>query len=274
MDKDILIDNITLFFMDIDDIINQFNEIEGENVYRQDVKTHITNCSRKWFDEFSKTLTMFNVEQEIIEKYDSIFDELLRLSLKVSRKNTYLNNLKIVKVNWGEEILIPIYKYSPPIFSITQLPNILESVTEEERKYLIEAIGCAERKYYRASLILGWCAAIYRIQKVIEKLGFDQFNQKSETMKNITTGRYKRFNKKFSIETFNDFQSQVFDNDLIWVLDYWGLIDSNQSGRLFLCYEMRNNSAHPGEAEITPENLASYYSDLKTIVFDNPNFSL
>jgi len=37
---------------------------------------------------------------------------------------------------------------------------------------------------------------------------------------------------------------------------------------------MRNNSAHPGEAVISKENLLSFYSDLKTIIFDNSKFGL
>jgi hypothetical protein len=37
---------------------------------------------------------------------------------------------------------------------------------------------------------------------------------------------------------------------------------------------MRNTSAHPGEATITTENLASSYSDIKTMIFDNLNFAI
>jgi len=36
---------------------------------------------------------------------------------------------------------------------------------------------------------------------------------------------------------------------------------------------MRNNAAHPGDAVITEPNLASAFSDLKIINFDNPKFS-
>ena len=89
-------------------------------------------------------------------------------------------------------------------------------------------------------------------------------------MKAIKKGRYKRFNKSFDIKTSYELQASVFDSDLLWVLEYWELIDSNQNDRLNICYTMRNNSAHPGEAKITRENLASFYSDIKTMVFDNP----
>ena len=35
-----------------------------------------------------------------------------------------------------------------------------------------------------------------------------------------------------------------------------------------------SNSAHPGEAPVSPENLASFYSDLKLMVFDSPKFKV
>jgi len=35
---------------------------------------------------------------------------------------------------------------------------------------------------------------------------------------------------------------------------------------------MRNNCAHPGEAPLTEENLASIFSDLNVIIFHNPDF--
>jgi hypothetical protein len=76
------------------------------------------------------------------------------------------------------------------------------------------------------------------------------------------------------VHSLNDLRDMVFDSDLLWVLDYWELIDPNQHDRLSICFTMRNNSSHPGEAPITEENLASFYSDLKSFVFDNPKFKL
>jgi len=91
-------------------------------------------------------------------------------------------------------------------------------------------------------------------------------------MKNIKDGRFRRFNKSFKIQSLNELRATVFDNDLLWVLEYWGLIDNNQHERLSICFTMRNNCAHPGEAPLTEENLASFYSDIKIIIFNNPKF--
>jgi hypothetical protein len=110
------------------------------------------------------------------------------------------------------------------------------------------------------------------MHKTVEKLGFDEFNKKCEEAKNAA-GRFKRFNKSFEVHSLSDLRT-VFDTDLLWVLEYWELIDSNQHERLSTCLTMRSNSAHPGEAPITEENLASFYSDLKAFVFDNSNLKL
>ena len=60
--------------------------------------------------------------------------------------------------------------HSEKILSVQNLSKILENITEEEREYLKEALGCAERKYFRASVVMGWNAAMNRVHKVIEKI--------------------------------------------------------------------------------------------------------
>ena len=123
-------------------------------------------------------------------------------------------------------------------------------------------------------MVLVWSAGIHRMQKKVEKLGFNDFNEKSVEMKEIHHGRFKRFNKSFTIHSLSELKATVFDTDLLWILEYWGLIDANQHQRLAICFTMRNNAAHPGEAPITEINLASAFSDLKTIIFDNPKFQI
>lgn len=90
----------------------------------------------------------------------------------------------------------------------------------------------------------------------------------------IQTGRYKRFNKKYDIQNLTDLRMTVFDNDLLWVLEFMGAIDGNQHDRLEICFTMRNSCAHPGEAVVTEENILSFFSDIDTIVLANPTFNL
>ena len=112
------------------------------------------------------------------------------------------------------------------------------------------------------------------MQNIVAKKGFNEFNKKSKEMSAIQEGRYKQFSKSFSIHNLSELQSTVFDNDLLWVLEYWGLIDSNQRDRLGICATMRNNAGHSEQATISFENLLSFYSDLKNYIFKNENFTL
>ena len=198
---------------------------------------------------------------------------MLSLTVSYPLKSTYLTCIDDIFLNIRKEILLTVMTHSEKILSVQNLSKILENITEEEREYLKEALGCAERKYFRASVVMGWNAAMNRVHKVIEKNGFDEFNKKTEEMKNVKEGRFKRFNKSFNVHSLSELRN-VFDNDILWILEYWNLIDSNQHDRLSTCFTMRNNCAHPGEAPLTEENLASFYSDLKIIIFDNPKFKI
>ncbi len=192
--------------------------------------------------------------------------------MKTSYRKTYLKTIDEILQGFKEELFVAVMKSVGQVVSVSQLTKILENATDEEKDYLDEALGCASRGFFRASVVLGWSAAVHRMHKTIEKLGFDGFNKKSDEMRSAG-GRFKRWNKSFTVHSLSDLRT-VFDSDLLWVLEYLELIDSNQHERLSICFTMRSNSAHPGEAPITEENLASFYSDLKAFVFDNPRFKV
>ena len=248
------------------------NRVKGTFISKKGTQNEIQNIASIWFEKIEMQLTPLNLNEKIINKYHKHFEKLLKLSLTNSRKTSYLTTIDNILREFNKELMIQVMKSAVQIQQYKQLEDILINVTKKEEEYLQEAIGCANNDFLRASVVLGWSAAIHRIHKTVENLGFDEFNNKSEEMKNITSGRYKRFDKIFTVHNLAELQAIVFDNHLLWVLEYWGLIDSNQHERLTICFTMRNNSGHPGEATISPENLLSFYSDLKNIVFDNNNF--
>lgn len=247
---------------------------EKDHINKKSIKDSTLNLCKIWFEETEPTLSRFLIADTVKEKYHVLFTNLIRLALKKSRKMTYIKIIDNTLQDFKNDLYLPIMKFSGNIISISHLSKILENATDQEKDYLNEALGCASHNFLRASVVLGWDAAVYRMHKVIEKLGLDEFNKKSEEMKNIEDGRFKKFKKSFHVQTLNDLSATVFDNDLLWVLEYWGLIDSNQHDRLSVCFTMRNNSAHPGEAIISEENLSSFYSDLKNMIFDNPKFKI
>ena len=144
---------------------------------------------------------------------------------------------------------------------------------QNEQEYLSEAVSCAQNRHFRAAIVLGWCATIDRIHRKIEETGFQCFNDKSKQMCNQTRGRYKRFSQNLSITNLSELRN-VFDNNVIWVIEGLGWIDTNQHTRLRSCFDMRNHCAHPGEAPITEYNLLSFFSDIDVIVLSNEKFKL
>ena len=145
-------------------------------------------------------------------------------------------------------------------------------INPAERGFIEEAIICIDHSASRAAIVLGWCAAIHRLRRKVESLGFPAFNAASTKLKNQTTGKYKRYTKEFSVSSFGEFQTTVFDTDLIIVLEGMGLIDGTQSQRLENCFEYRCHSAHPGDAPIEAPHLAAFFSDIVGIILANPTF--
>jgi len=252
----------------------EIQQIPGENVYRQPTKIAVRQLCNKWFEEIDPVLLRFGVSEETKKKYHDFFCLLLELAIKPSRKATYVKVLSQILGSLRDDLILIVSKSAGQIISTTHLAKILENATEEEKDYLNEALGCAGNGFFRASVVLGWCAAVHRMHKTVERLGFEEFNKKSEEMNKIVDGRFKRFKKSFNVHSLSELRATVFDSDLLWVLEYWELIDANQHDRLSICFTMRNNSGHPGEAPITEDNLASFYSDLKSFVFGNPKFKL
>jgi hypothetical protein len=144
----------------------------------------------------------------------------------------------------------------------------------DESEYLKEAIDCADSKFKKAAVVMGWCAAIDRIQKKIQVVGFATFNSTSTQMKQQTSGRHKRFTKEFKVTTLGELQT-IFDNDLIRVCEGMQLLDSNQADRLIVVdFQYRNHSAHPGNAPIEDAHLIAFFTDINNIILTNPKFAL
>ena len=119
---------------------------------------------------------------------------------------------------------------------------------------------------------MGWCAAIDQIHRTIERVGFVTFNVTSVQMASETKGRFKRFNSPQSVHTLSELR-EVFDSNVLWILEGMQLIDSNEHTRLRACFDLRCQCAHPGNAPVTEYNLLSFFSDLNNIVLRNPQFA-
>jgi hypothetical protein len=272
--KDIVIEELKKIDSNLKQLRSIIKQTKVKFVYKNSIRDNTQKISRTWFDEIKKKVILLGFDTNIIVKYDNLFNKLILLSMTNSRKNTYLKTIDEILENFKKEIMMPIITSTPQTSRFEDLSNILENVSTIEKEYLQEAIGCSKNNFFRASIVMAWNATIHRIHKKIENLGFNEFNKKTVEMKKIKEGRFKRFNKSFNVHSLSELRASVFDADILWVLEFLGLIDANQHERLSICLTMRNNCAHPGEAPLTEENLISFYSDLKKIIFNNEKFKL
>jgi hypothetical protein len=191
-----------------------------------------------------------------------------------NRASSYLRALDAALKKFKDRFIAPIQLSAPATKKTNAaLDKVLTHLKNaDESDYLAEAVACANEGYWRASIVLGWCAAVSRMQRVVEKkIGFTAFNAASKAMKAEPSGRYKRFTKEFNINGMAELQT-VFDTDLMWVLEKLQYIDANQHQRLETCFEYRNHSAHPGEAPIEEEHLVVFYKDIDSIILSNAKF--
>jgi len=173
---------------------------------------------------------------------------------------------------WRDELILPIQTGVLPKRSL--LAGLLADLADpDETAYLREATTAATHHLYRAAAVLGWCAAIDRIHRRIDEIGFSAFNVTSARMASETKGRYKKFSSTQNVHSLAELR-ETFDTVILWIIEGMGLIDTNEHARLRGCFELRSQSAHPGDAPITEYNLLSFFSDINEIVLKNERFAV
>lgn len=247
---------------------------KSKTVNKTALRKKAEELATAWLSSHSAQLASSGqVSGDVVQKYTELFRQLLKITGPSNLKASYLRLLGSLTKTFREDFILKLHE-SPPIApSLALLSTLFKGMPAQEDAYLKEAVGCAQKGFLRASIVIGWCAAIARIHAKIEELGFAAFNVTSAQIASQQKGRFKKFNKVFNVSTMGELR-EVFDNDILWVLEGMLLIDSNQHTRLHSCFDMRCHSAHPGDAPITEFNLLSFFSDIKEIVFDSAKFRL
>jgi hypothetical protein len=247
----------------------------GKQIQARALLNEIEVFATRWFDEIEPTLrSTYSLEETILAKYRAPLGALLESVGGKPSKQVIRSNLAAILNGFHAEVVVPVQMREAILAKYPSLDLVLQHGQGLEVEYLKEAIDCARLDKRRAAIILGWCATVNRFQLYIEKNGFDKFNQATVQMSAIQAGRYKRFNKKYSVQNLSELRMGVLDSDLLWVLEFTGVIDGNQHERLEICFTMRNTSAHPGDAILTDENVLSFFSDIDVLVLSNPKFAV
>lgn len=268
------INELKEIFNDLKKLKTDIKNENSDRINKVNLRVRAEGLANLWFSNFNVILDNLEyISKNIREYYQENFIRLLKISSPANRKSSYMDTLNAIISTFNNDLIIPITTNTKNIV-IKKYDNIFaDFISIPEYDYIKEAIGCAENGFFRASTVLGWSAVIYRFHNIVEKnLGFDNFNSMSIKLFNINNGRFKRFNKKCTITSRSELL-EVFDTDLLWILEGFQLIDLNEHTRLTGCFNLRCQAAHPCNAPITEHNLLSFFSDIKEIVFKNEKFN-
>jgi hypothetical protein len=264
---------LTRFLGDLKSLRRDIRNHRGARIARTQLRQLAEDLGKRWFSEIQPELLRHGILDGTAQSYSEAFTRLIKLSAPNNLKKSYTSTLTKVTSRFRDEIILPI-QASPTMSSTTPLDDVIARLpNSDENVYLQEAVDCAKAAFLRAAVVLGWCAAIDRIHRKIESVGFVQFNVTSVKMAAQSKGRYKRFNQALKVSSLGELR-EIFDTVVLWVIEGMGLVDANQHTRLRSCFDLRCQCAHPGEAPITEYNLMSFFSDLDHIIFSSKEFEL
>lgn len=265
--KQSIIDKLDVFKKELQSLRREVARVEGKTINRVSTRKQAESIADMWVEELRSSLEhRFRLPKELIETTATDMKQLHILSRPSNLKSSYLKALNATLNKFDDKFVLPIKQSATQFETIIDLEKLVPGLSDpDESDYLKEAIECAESGHKRAAIVLGWCALIDKIQKKVLRMGLDKFNAASRGVKNQTSGKFKNWNKQFSLTTLSELQT-VFDTDLMVVLEGMGLIDGNQAERLRTCFQYRNHSAHPGDAPIEEAHVVAFFTDISAIV--------
>lgn len=253
-------------------------EVRGlpiDRVSRKALRGEAAALAELWVEDVRAPLEhRFKLPPETIEAYATGFCRLDILSRPNNRRTSYETTLGELLRKFKDRLVLPVRQAPGAAATVTQLGAMVrQALSGAESDYLLEAVECVERHLLRAGVVMAWCAVVDTLRTAAQDAGLPAFNRSSAAMKVQAKGRFKRFNKEFRLSTESELQ-QVFDTDLIRVMEHMGFFDANQADRLIgVCYQLRCQSAHPGAAPVKEANIVAYFSDILDIVLGNPKFA-
>jgi len=271
-----LLAKLRRFEEDLRQLRKDVKAIRIKTVNAKALRDQAEAIATRWVEELRSPLEhKFKIDTSTVQETSEMMKRLHVLSRPSNLKASYVTVLDSALDGFKDRFILPIQQTSMAVESLFDLQKLVLGLPDpDESEYLKEAIDCADSKFKKAAVVMGWCAAIDRIQKKIQAVGFATFNSTSMQMKQQTSGRHKHFTKEFKVTTLGELQT-IFDSDLIRICEGMQLLDSNEADRLIsVDFQYRNHSAHPGNAPIEDPHLVAFFTDINTIILTNPKFAL
>lgn len=273
--KQALLTKLEAFKAELKGLKRDVSALETSTVNRKAIRARADAIAGIWVEELRSPLEhKAKLSSEVITQTAADMKQLHVLSRPANLKSSYLAVLNRVLHKFDDKFILPIKQTASEVETLFDLQKLVPGLADPDMSdYLKEAIDSAEAGHHRAAIVMGWCAVIDRFQRKIVCIGLQKFNEASRQLKSQTSGKFKRWNKEFSLATLSELQS-VFDTDLIVVLEGMEFLDGNEAERLETCFQYRNHSAHPGNAPISEPNVVAFFSDISAIALQNPKFNV
>jgi hypothetical protein len=271
-----ILDKLRTFETDLRELRKDVKALTVKQVGAKAIRNRAEALANRWVEELRSPLEhKFKINADTIKATSEQIKQLHVLSRPNNLRASYLSVLDEILNDFKNKFILPIQQMPVAVDNVFDLQKLVSGLADpEESEYLKEAIDCANSNFKKAAIVMGWCAAIDRIQKKIQVLGLATFSKMSSLMRQQNSGRHKHFKKEFVIATLGDLQA-VFDPDLIQVCEGLQLLDSNEADRLIkVDFQYRNHSAHPGNAPIEDAHVVSFFIDINKIILTNPKFEL
>ena len=164
---------------DIGALQKEVSSVRTDRIAKNSICNKAEEIGSKWFSEFSESLvSQHGLSPDMIESYSRHFGHLIKVSAPNNLKKSYADTLRAVLKSFRDDLIIPLQTQPKGTLKASMLSEVIDVLpSAAENVYLKESIECARHNFYRASVVLGWCAAIDRIHRAIEKAGFPKFQK-------------------------------------------------------------------------------------------------
>ena len=265
------IEKLKSFKADLSSLRKDVRENNASMINKSDIRSKAEALAMQWINEFGDHLMQFDkLPEQTIRDMNENMNMLFRLGQQSNRKTSYARVLDAAYRRFNARFIVPISQSTTVVkvkFDFHKLfPNLSDS---QESEYMKEAIGCANAGYFRAAVVVGWCAAMDRIHSRVKGLGIKKINEVLRAMREAERGKFKQVKKDLSISALSDVQ-EIADRNLILLILWLDWIDVNQAERLFEHLSHRNQGAHPGRAPIGKDLLNHFFLGIREIIFNNP----
>lgn len=208
------------------------------------------------------------IDSDVLDRYDGGMREVLSATKRRSRRTLYVQKLRPLSDQFTDAISVPIIRHegSPrPVAARTLREDLAKYLSEDEKSYVEEAALCVTVGCNRAAIIMLWAAAVSRLHRAIENVGFSTFNSAIQSAPKAGQP-YNRIRNRSRVSSLPELQRTPDSDILIIGMDLWKY-DLQAYKELERLLGIRNDAAHPGMANPSLLDVQQFASKVGQFVF-------